>query len=87
MVRRISLVKKTGLALMLMAILGAAAPAPANAGLLDFIISILRPHRPSVPVRGGGPVKTPEIDPGMLRGALVLLGGGVLMLTDRRRRS
>jgi hypothetical protein len=32
-----------------------------------------------------GPHATPEIDPGALRGALTLLAGGVLVLTDRRR--
>ena len=33
------------------------------------------------------PTQTPEIDPGMFRGGMVLLVGGVLALTDRRRRS
>jgi len=32
-----------------------------------------------------GPHATPEVDPGALRGALVIVVGGVLMLTDRRR--
>lgn len=31
-------------------------------------------------------VRTPEIDPGALRTALVLLAGGVLVLSDRYRR-
>ena len=33
------------------------------------------------------PIFTPEIDPGSMAGALTLLTGGVLMLTDRRSRS
>ena len=33
-----------------------------------------------------GPRATPEIDPGSLRSGLVLLAGGLLVLTDRRRR-
>jgi hypothetical protein len=32
------------------------------------------------------PNATPEIDPGMLRGGLVLLGGGLVILADRRAR-
>jgi len=32
------------------------------------------------------PPKTPEIDPGLARGTLTLLVGGVLMLAERRRR-
>lgn len=31
-------------------------------------------------------VRTPEIDPGAMRSALVLLAGGVLVLSDRYRR-
>jgi|GEM_PF-1000119 len=33
-----------------------------------------------------GPRDVPEIDPGMLRTMVTLLAGGVLILTDRRRR-
>jgi hypothetical protein len=40
-----------------------------------------RPHPHPVP----GPRATPEIDPGALRGALTILAGGMLLLTDRRR--
>ena len=36
---------------------------------------------------GSTPHKTPEIDPGMARSGLILLVGGVLALTGRRRRS
>lgn len=32
------------------------------------------------------PGSAPEIDPGSIAGALTLLSGGVLLLTDRRRR-
>lgn len=32
-----------------------------------------------------GPLPAPEIDPGSMAGALTLLTGGVLMLTDRVR--
>jgi hypothetical protein len=35
---------------------------------------------------GGHGGKTPEIDPGSIVGALTLLTGGVLLLTDRRGR-
>ena len=33
------------------------------------------------------PRQTPEIDPGTLRGAVVVLAGVALMVADRRRRS
>jgi hypothetical protein len=42
------------------------------------------PHFPH-PVLWPEPRSTPEIDPGALRGALTLLAGGMLVLTDRRR--
>ena len=32
------------------------------------------------------PNPTPEVDPGALRGALTLIAGGLLVLSDRRRR-
>lgn len=38
--------------------------------------------------RGGGsgaPINAPEINPALMTGALVLLAGGVLILTSRRR--
>jgi hypothetical protein len=40
------------------------------------------------PAWAGGPLPTPgpEIDPGAMGGALALLTGGVLLLTDRFRR-
>jgi hypothetical protein len=31
-------------------------------------------------------IATPEIDPGSLKAALMLLGGGILLVTDRFRR-
>jgi hypothetical protein len=34
----------------------------------------------------GGPLPSPEVDPGSLASALTLLTGGVLLLTDRLRR-
>jgi hypothetical protein len=39
---------------------------------------------------GGGfppPSPAPEIDPGSMRAALMLLGGGILLMADRFRRS
>lgn len=35
---------------------------------------------------GPGVGSTPEIDPGSMKAALMLLGGGVLLVTDRFRR-
>jgi hypothetical protein len=34
----------------------------------------------------GGPAPAPEIDPGSIAGALTVLTGGMLMLTDRLRK-
>jgi hypothetical protein len=34
----------------------------------------------------GGPLPAPEIDPGSIAGALTVLTGGMLMLTDRLRK-
>jgi hypothetical protein len=36
--------------------------------------------------KGQQPRSAPEIDPGLLRGTLTVLSGGVLMLAERRRR-
>jgi hypothetical protein len=35
---------------------------------------------------GGPPLPVPEIDPGSIAGALTVLTGGMLMLTDRLRK-
>jgi hypothetical protein len=41
----------------------------------------------ATPVYAGAPLPgVPEIDPGSVMGALALLSGGLLMLTDRIRR-
>jgi hypothetical protein len=37
-------------------------------------------------VQARGPEIVPEIDPGSITGALALLGGGLLLLTDRLSR-
>jgi hypothetical protein len=40
------------------------------------------------PTRGGGtgaPLNAPEINPALMTGAIILLAGGVLILTSRRR--
>jgi hypothetical protein len=45
-----------------------------------------RPATAKPPCTFPRPNQTPEVDPGALRGALTLLGGGVLAFTDRKRR-
>ncbi len=53
---------------------------PASAAVVNPVCKLL-------PILcSSGPPKTPEIDPGMARGTLTLLIGGVLMLAERRRR-
>jgi len=44
------------------------------------------PFRPQAKPVDHQPTPAPEIDPGMMRGTLVVLVGGVLLLLDRRRR-
>jgi hypothetical protein len=53
-----------------------------SAGLLVLIMMIATPKT----AHAGSPA-TPEIDPGSMAGAMTLLVGGVLALTDRSRRS
>lgn len=43
------------------------------------------PFRPTTPV-DRPPTRVPEIDPGMMRGTLTMLVGGILVLRERRRR-
>lgn len=81
MLARTKGLKILGSALVFAGALGTAQPA--HAGFFSWFSWLFRP-RPANPTT---PVRTPEIDPGMLRGALVLLGGGLLALTDRKRRS
>ncbi len=57
-----------------------AAPAAAATSRVCRVFPWLCNVRP--PTR---PVGTPEIDPGMLRGTLTVLVGGMLILLDRRR--
>jgi hypothetical protein len=40
----------------------------------------------AIPPGPGGPGGAPEIDPGSMQAALMLLGGGVLLVADRFRR-
>ena len=40
----------------------------------------------STPAWANEPIPTPEIDPGMMTSALALLGGGLLLITNRSRR-
>jgi len=44
------------------------------------------PFRPNSQPVDGRPTPTPEIDPGMMRGTLTVLVGGMLVLLARRRR-
>jgi hypothetical protein len=86
MLARTKGLKILGSALVFAGALGTAQPA--HAGIFSWLSWLFRP-RPANPgyTPRTDPVHTPEIDPGMLRGSLVLLGGGLLALTDRKRRS
>lgn len=81
MIARTKGLKILGSALVFAGALGTAQPA--HAGIFSWLSWLFRP-RPANP--SSTPLRTPEIDPGMLRGSLVLLGGGLLALTDRKRR-
>lgn len=81
---RIALVRRlTATTLLLLA--ASAAPAVAT--------QRAQPTGPDAPAHGSGmgpagaPVNAPEINPALATGAAVLLLGGVLILTSRRRRS
>ena len=84
MLRRRGLFTAVGGAMLLLSTVGA--PSPANAAWWSKLWPTAwwsRSHDvPDVPTTH----PTPEIDPGMVRGGLVLLGGGLAVLTDRRRR-
>ncbi len=88
MLARTKSLKILGGALVFAGALGTAQPAHAHGsgGFFSWLSWLFRP-RPHNPTSTLAPTQTPEIDPGMLRGSLVLLGGGLLALTDRKRRS
>ena len=73
-----------GTLLFLLATFGSpawAAAAGERLGLGDLLPPLPRP------VGGGGdPRGAPEIDPGLARSTVTILLGGLLILTDRRRR-
>jgi len=56
---------------------------PARAGLFDWFDGWFDGKDAKW---GGRPAGVPEIDPGVVRSLLVILGGGVLILRERRRR-
>jgi hypothetical protein len=83
MLRRRGLFTAVGEVMLLVTMLGA--PSPANAAWWRKLWPTAWWSRSTVPaVSTTHP--TPEIDPGMVRSGLVLLGGGLAVLTDRRRR-
>jgi hypothetical protein len=54
-----------------------------TAAALTLVLSALG----GTALAGAGPPSVPEIDPGSVLSAVTLLSGGLMVLTDRRRRA